>query len=256
MKRSARLRAGLVVGLAAALIGSTIVLYVPEYRSAFNTRLGEFLEAVRKLDGWGPVIIGAAYIPACLLFIPGSPLTLFGGFAFGGTFRGLAVVTACISLGSTLGASAAFLVGRTAARQWIEKKIAGNERFRALDAAVGSQGFKVVLLTRLSPVFPFNLLNYAFGLTRVSFRDYVLASWIGMLPGTIMYVYLGSTAGQLADVLAGTITKSPAQQMLFYAGLAATVVVTIFITRVSRRALAAVAPVPIEPRNSGNDQPR
>jgi uncharacterized membrane protein YdjX (TVP38/TMEM64 family) len=248
MKPSARFRAALAAGLAAALVTSTVVLYVPAYRSAFDIQLGQFLVAVRKLDGWGPVAVGAAYIPACLLFIPGSPLTLFGGFAFGGTFRGLAAVTACISAGSTAGASAAFLVGRTVARQWIEKKIAGNLRFRAIDAAVGSRGFKVVLLTRLSPVFPFNLLNYAFGLTSVSFRDYVLASWIGMLPGTILYVYLGSTAAQLADVVAGTVARSPAQQVLFYAGLAATVVITILITRISRRALAAAAPGPVESR--------
>jgi uncharacterized membrane protein YdjX (TVP38/TMEM64 family) len=252
MKPSAPLRAALAVALVTALIGSTIVLYVPTYRTAFNARLGESLDAVRKLDGWGPVLVGAAYIPACLLFIPGSPLTLFGGFAFGTTFRGLAAVTACVSVGSTLGASAAFFVGRTIARVWIEKKMAGNLRFRAIDAAVGRHGFKVVLLTRLSPVFPFNLLNYAFGLTGVSFRDYVLASWIGMLPGTMMYVYLGSTAGQLADVLAGTVAKSPSQQILFYAGLGATVVVTIFITRISRRALATVAPDPIESQSTGN----
>jgi uncharacterized membrane protein YdjX (TVP38/TMEM64 family) len=249
MKRFAPVRAALAVGLAAALIASTFVFYVPAYRGEFNARLGEFLEAVRNLDGWGPVIVGAAFIPACLLFIPGSPLTLFGGFAFGGTFRGLTVVTACVSLGSTLGASAAFLVGRTVARQWIETKMAGNLRFRAIDAAVGNQGFQVVLLTRLSPVFPFNLLNYAFGATRVSFRDYVLASWIGMLPGTIMYVYLGSTAGRLADVVTGTLAKSPAQQTLFYAGLGATIVVTIVITRIARRALATVAPDPMKPEH-------
>jgi uncharacterized membrane protein YdjX (TVP38/TMEM64 family) len=248
MKRTAPLRAVLALGLAAALVGSTVLLYVPAYRGAFNARLGEFLEAVRRFDTWGPVIIGAAFIPACLLFIPGSPLTLFGGFAFGGTLRGLALVTACVSAGSTLGASAAFLIGRTVAREWIENKLAGKERFRAIDAAVGQHGFKVVLLARLSPVFPFNLLNYAFGLTRVSFRDYVLASWIGMLPGTITYVYLGSTAARIANIVSSTgansQAKSPVQQVLFYTGLAATVVVTIFIARISRRALAALAPDP------------
>ncbi|HEY2250416.1 MAG TPA: TVP38/TMEM64 family protein [Planctomycetaceae bacterium] len=249
MKPPASLRAALAVMLAAALVGSTVVLSVPAYRSAFNARLGEFLTAVHELGTWGPVIIGAAFIPASLFFIPGSPLTLFGGFAFGGTFRGLALVTACVSIGSTLGAAAAFLCGRTVARQWIEGKLAGNPRFRAIDAAVGEQGFKVVLLTRLSPVFPFNLLNYAFGLTRVSFRDYVVASWMGMLPGTMLYVYLGSTAGQLADVLAGTVgkssgIKSPAQQVFFYAGLAATVVVTVLITRIARRALAKMSSPP------------
>jgi uncharacterized membrane protein YdjX (TVP38/TMEM64 family) len=128
------------------------------------------------------------------------------------------------------------------ARDWIERKVAVHPRFRALDAAVAGQGFKIVLLTRLSPVFPFNLLNYAFGLTRVSFRDYVLGSCIGMLPGTILYVYIGSTIGALADVVAGKIDRSPAQQALFYAGLAATLAVTVVVTRTARRALAQAVP--------------
>jgi uncharacterized membrane protein YdjX (TVP38/TMEM64 family) len=91
-------------------------------------------------------------------------------------------------------------------------------------------------------VIPFNLLNYAFGMTSVSFRDYVLASWIGMLPGTVLYVYLGSTMGALADVVAGRVEKTPAQQVFFYAGLAATLGVTLFITRIAKRALASALP--------------
>jgi uncharacterized membrane protein YdjX (TVP38/TMEM64 family) len=242
MKHRLWIRAGLAVGLLAVLVASTVILAVPEYRSAFNAQLTGFLEAVRGLGTWGPVIVGAAFIPACLFFLPGSPLTLFGGFAFGQTFGGLALVTACVSAGSTLGASAAFLVGRSVARGWIEKKVAVHPRFRALDAAVARQGFKIVLLARLSPAFPFNLLNYAFGLTQVSFRDYVLASWIGMLPGTILYVYIGSTVGALADVVAGKFERSPAQQALFYTGLAATLAVTIVVTRIARRALAQAVP--------------
>jgi uncharacterized membrane protein YdjX (TVP38/TMEM64 family) len=242
MQRAAPLRALFAILLLIALIGSTVVLFVPEYRVAFNARLTGFLETVRQLDTWGPVVVGAAFIPACLFFLPGSPLTLFGGFAFGGTFRGMAVVAACVSAGSTLGATAAFVVGRTIARQWIEARVAANTRFRAIDAAVGEHGFRIVLLTRLSPVFPFNLLNYAFGLTRVSFRDYFFASWIGMLPGTILYVYLGSTAGTLADIVAGRVEKSPAQQILYYAGLVATVAVTILIARLAKRSLAAALP--------------
>jgi uncharacterized membrane protein YdjX (TVP38/TMEM64 family) len=242
MKRRFWIRIGLAIVLVAALAASTVVLTVPHYRTAFNARLTGFLEAVRGLGAWGPVIVGASFIPACLFFLPGSPLTLFGGFAFGGTLPGLALVTACISAGSTVGASVAFLVGRSVAREWIEKKVAAHPRFRALDAAVAAQGFKIVLLTRLSPVLPFNLLNYAFSLTRVSFRDYVLASWLGMLPGTILYVYIGSTVGALADVVAGKVEKSPAQQVFFYAGLAATLAVTVFVTRIAKRALDTTLP--------------
>jgi uncharacterized membrane protein YdjX (TVP38/TMEM64 family) len=257
MKHRLWIRAGLAVGLLVGLVASTVILTVPAYHLAFNARLAGFLEEVRGLGAWGPVIVGASYIPACLLFLPGSLLTLFGGFAFGGTLRGLAAVTACISAGSTLGATAAFLVGRSVARDWIERKVAVYPRFRALDAAVAGQGFKIVLLTRLSPVFPFNLLNYAFGLTRVSVWDYVLGSWIGMLPGTILFVYIGSTIGALADVVAGKVERSPAQQALFYAGLAATLAVTIVVARIARRALAQAVPgeadvrLPTEPRSGG-----
>jgi uncharacterized membrane protein YdjX (TVP38/TMEM64 family) len=236
------IRAGFAVVVVAVLAASTVILTVPAYRSEFNARLTGFLDAVRGWGTWGPVLVGAAFIPVCLFFLPGSPLTLFGGFAFGQTFRGLALVAACISAGSTLGATAAFLVGRSVARDWIEKRVAAHPRFRALDAAVAEQGFKIVLLTRLSPAFPFNLLNYSFGLTRVSLRDYVLASWIGMLPGTILFAYLGSTVGALADVVAGKVEKSPAQQALFYTGLAATLAVTILVTRIARRALAQAVP--------------
>ncbi len=250
MRHRLWIRAGLAVVLLGLLAASTVVLAVPAFRAEFNARLSGFLETVRGLGGWGPVIIGAAFIPACLCFLPGSPLTLFGGFAFGGTFRGLTAVTACVSAGSTVGAAAAFLVGRSLARDWIEKKVAANPRFRAIDRAVAENGFKIVLLARLSPVFPFNLLNYAFGLTRVSFGDYVLASWIGMLPGTILYAYLGSTVGALADIVAGKVEKSPAQQVLFYVGLAATLAVTLLITRIARRALAQAVPAESP---SGND---
>jgi uncharacterized membrane protein YdjX (TVP38/TMEM64 family) len=247
MKHRLWIRAGLAVVLLALLAGSTVILTIPAYRAAFNERLTGFLETVRGLGGWGPVIVGAAFIPACVFFLPGSPLTLFGGFAFGGTFAGLAAVSACVSAGSTLGASAAFLAGRSLARGWIERRVAAYPRFQAIDHAVAENGFKIVLLARLSPVFPFNMLNYAFGLTRVSFRDYVLASWIGMLPGTILYVYIGSTVGALADIVAGRVEKSPAQQILFFTGLAATLAVTLLMTRIAKRALAEAVPNDSDP---------
>jgi uncharacterized membrane protein YdjX (TVP38/TMEM64 family) len=242
MKLRFGIRAGLAVVLLAMLAASSVILTVPACRTTFNTRLTGFLETVRGFDVWGPAVVGAAFIPACLFFLPGSPLTLFGGFAFGRTFQGLAAVVACVSIGSTMGASAAFLVGRSLARAWIERKVAANPRFRAIDRAVAEQGFKIVLLVRLSPVFPFNLLNYAFGVTRVSFRDYVLGSWIGMLPGTILYAYVGSTVGALADIVAGNVEQSPAQQIFFYLGLVATLAVTLFITRIAKRALAEAVP--------------
>jgi uncharacterized membrane protein YdjX (TVP38/TMEM64 family) len=230
MKKSAILRLVVLLGAGAAIGLGLVFLPVKQY-------LKDFVEWVQGLGPWGPVVLGAAYIPACLFFIPGSLITLGAGFSFG-----IFVGTVAVSVGSILGASAAFWVGRTLARGWIEKKVSNHPKFRAIDQAVGEQGFKIVLLTRLSPVFPFTLLNYAFGLTRVSFRDYFLASWIGMLPGTILYVYLGTTIMNLTEAAAGTTEKSTAQQVFFYLGLVVTVVVTIFVTRLAKKALDKAIP--------------
>jgi uncharacterized membrane protein YdjX (TVP38/TMEM64 family) len=167
-----------------------------------------------------------------VLFLPGSILTLGAGFVFG-VVRGSVLV----SISATLGATAAFLVGRYLARDWVGAKIAGNEKFRAVDEAVAREGWKIVGLTRLSPAFPFNLLNYAFGVTRVSLRDYFFASWIGMLPGTVMYVYIGSLAGDLATLGAGDRQRSAAEWALYVVGLVATIAVTVYVTRLARRAL-------------------
>jgi uncharacterized membrane protein YdjX (TVP38/TMEM64 family) len=177
------------------------------------------------------------YIVACVLFLPGSALTLGAGFLFK-----LLWGPVIVSIGATLGACAAFWVGRTLARGWIAKKVAGNAKFAAIDEAVGREGFKIVLLTRLSPIFPFNLLNYAFGLTRVRFRSYALASWIGMLPGTIMFVYIGSGLRSLADAAAGNAQPPPAQRIFFWAGLVVAVGVAVLVTRIARRALKEATP--------------
>ena len=191
--------------------------------------LRQALDFIAGLGPLGPALFIAVYVLACVLFIPGSVLTLGAGAVFGVVWGSIYV-----SAGATLGASAAFLVGRYLARDWVAKKIEGNASFAAIDRAVAAEGWKIVGLTRLSPVFPFTLLNYAFGLTRVSFRDYVFASWIGMMPGTVMYVYLGS----LAQVGASGQKKSPAEWALYGVGLIATLAVTFFVTRLARRALA------------------
>ena len=103
---------------------------------------------------------------------------------------------------------------------------------------MGNEGWKIVGLTRLSPIFPFNLLNYAYGLTKVSLRDYFFASWIGMFPGTVMYVYIGSLAGSVATVGAEERVRTTGEWVLYGVGLVATVVVTIYVTRLARKALS------------------
>src|ERR1043166_2896553 len=187
------------------------------------------LDWIGKLGPWGPVIFVGLYIVATVLFIPGSVLTLGAGAVFG-----VVLGSIFVSISATLGATAAFLVGRYLARDAIARKIEKNEKFATIDRAVAQEGWTIVFLTRLSPVFPFTLLNYAFGLTRVRLSHYVLASWIGMIPGTVMYVYLGS----LVNVGAGHRQRTTGEGVLYGVGLLDTVAVTTLVTRVARKALA------------------
>lgn len=214
----------------ASVITGTIFLPVKDW-------LIRGLEWTQGLGIWGPVFVIAFYIVACVLLLPGSIITLGAGFIFK-----VVIGTITVSIGSTLGACAAFWVGRTLARKWIAGQVAQNKKFAAIDEAVAQQGFKIVLLTRLSPIFPFNMLNYAFGLTKISFWKYALGSWIGMMPGTVMYVYFGAGLRSLADVASGQVEKGAAGKIFFWLGLAATMVVTIFITRLARNALKQAVP--------------
>lgn len=171
----------------------------------------------------------ALYVVATVCFLPGLPLTLAAGAIFG-----VAAGTALVSVGSTVGATAAFFIGRTVARDWVGQRIAAWPRFRAVDRAVASRGFWVVLLMRLSPALPFFLLNYAFGITAVKAREYVLGSWLGMFPATLAYVYAGSVAANLGQALAGKVELGATGWVLLGLGLAATVTVTVLVTRLAR----------------------
>jgi uncharacterized membrane protein YdjX (TVP38/TMEM64 family) len=194
--------------------------------------LSNALDWIRGLGPLAPVAFIAIYIAACVAFLPGSILTIGAGVIFG-VVRG----SIYVSVAATLGATAAFLVGRYLARDWVSAKLEGNTKFRAIDEAVGKEGWKIVFLTRLSPVFPFNLLNYAYGLTRVSLRDYFFASWIGMIPATILYVYIGSLSGDLARAAGGGARRTPLEWALTVVGFIATVAVVVYATRIGARAI-------------------
>jgi uncharacterized membrane protein YdjX (TVP38/TMEM64 family) len=190
------------------------------------------LEWIRGLGPLGPLVFVLLYIAATVLFVPGFILTVGAGFVFG-VVRG----TILVSISATLGATCAFLVGRYLARDWVASRIEGNPKFKAIDEAVAREGWKIVLLTRLSPLFPFNLLNYAFGLTKVGLRDYFFASWVGMFPVTLLYVYLGSVAESLATLGSGQRQRSAGEWALFGVGLLAAVAVAVYVTRLARAAL-------------------
>ncbi len=192
-----------------------------------------FLAWVDSLGVWAPVAFVIGYALATVLFVPGSILTMSGGVLFG-----LAKGTGLVFLGSTLGATLAFLIARYLARKPIESRLLDNERFQLIDKAVGKQGFKIVFLLRLVPFFPFIWLNYGLGLTKVKLRDYVLASF-GMLPGTFLYVYYGKALGSLAALAGDQQLEQGAERWVFLGlGLVAAIAVTTIITRIARRALA------------------
>ncbi|BAY12060.1 TVP38/TMEM64 family protein [Calothrix sp. NIES-2098] len=204
--------------------------------TTFNPQsiLKDALQWIDSLGSIGAIAFIALYIIATVAFLPGSILTLGSGVVFGVVWGSLYVL-----IGATLGATAAFLVGRYLARSWVSRKISGNKKFAAIDNAVGKAGLKIVLLTRLSPIFPFNLLNYAFGITGVSLKDYFIGS-VGMIPGTIMYVYIGSLAGNLARIGTEAQPTNPTiQWAIRIIGFIATVAVTVYITRIAKKALEA-----------------
>jgi uncharacterized membrane protein YdjX (TVP38/TMEM64 family) len=212
----------LYLGVVVVLIDAVKLFHVQDL-------LKQALDWIGRLGPWAALIFIFLYIIATVGFIPGSVLTLGAGALFG-----VAWGSVYVSIGSTLGATCAFLVGRYFARDAIAQKISGNSTFAAIDKAVADEGWKIVFLTRLSPVFPFTLLNYAFGLTQVKLRHYVLASWIGMMPGTVMYVYLGS----LANAGVGQHRRTTGEWILYGVGLLATILVAVFVTRIARKALA------------------
>ncbi|MGH7929806.1 MAG: TVP38/TMEM64 family protein, partial [Candidatus Binatia bacterium] len=212
-----------------------------------------FERYVHSLGALGPVVVVLAYILCTVLFIPGSALTIGSGTLFGLSTGFIVVV-----FGANLGALGSFLLARTFLRQKVARWAAANPKFHCLDRAIGKQGFKMVLLTRLSPVFPFVLLNYLLGLTAVRHSAYMVANFLGMLPATFLFVYIGAAA---RDAIAGQLDGSAGfyQQILKYVGLAATVAVVVVVTRIARKALREAEQAGggsfIKPRLDTNHQP-
>ncbi|MGY8640899.1 MAG: TVP38/TMEM64 family protein [Verrucomicrobiales bacterium] len=194
--------------------------------------LEQFIEWIKSLGVWGPIVFIVAYIILTVFMIPGSVLTLGAGFAFGLGWGSL-----WAAIGANLGANLAFLIGRYFAREKIQEKVTGNEKFEAVDKAVESEGWKIVALTRLAPVFPFTLLNYLYSVTGVKWVAYATATLIAMLPGTVMYVYLGSIGRFAAE--GGGAEKTTGEKIFFFVGLIAIVAITVYITKIGKKALAS-----------------
>jgi uncharacterized membrane protein YdjX (TVP38/TMEM64 family) len=214
----------LVTGL---IVGS---IFFDQLKSGFLSTL-QYCKQLGPINGSIALII--SNIIGALLFLPCLPFTLGAGFLYGTLFGSI-----LISLASTLAAILAFLCARYLARRWVENSISRKgSKFRILDNAIASDGFKIVFLIRCSPVHPYGLCNYLFGLTSVSFRDYSLASAIGMLPSTIMEVYYGASFKDITDIISGNLEQSTLSRVIFWASLVITTVATAAITMLLKRKL-------------------
>jgi uncharacterized membrane protein YdjX (TVP38/TMEM64 family) len=225
--------AGRLVALVVIVIG----LLLPARFLPVQQGLTSFNDWVGQMGATGIFIFVAVYAAATVLLAPGAILTIGAGFAFG-LWKGFLAVSA----GATLGAALAFLVARFIARDKIEAMARRSDKFQRIDNAIGKQGAKLVFLLRLSPVIPFNLSNYFYGLTAVKFWPYVLASWIGMMPGTFLYVYIGTAGKAAVSAAGGEAVKQGWQYWTFMSiGLVATIAVTIWVTKIARDALKKTA---------------
>ena len=225
MKRATVMRIAIASGLFAAIIACLTILPLPQY-------IKWSLAWIQSWGAWGPICLVLLYILVCLLLLPGSALSLTAGFLFGMAWG---AVTA--SLGATLGATAAFVAGRFLLRDYVEGGILDHPRFLAIDRAIDGQGFTIVLLTRLCSFFPYGLMSYLFGLTKVPLGRYIVATWLGRLPDILLFSYLGSTAKDLADLAAGKVEGGIERQVLLGVGLVAMITVAVLIAQIARRAL-------------------
>lgn len=240
--RTKRLRSFLTLVLVSAIAVTLFpnpALAQDTATAGFNPQawLQEALRGIDNLGLWAPLAFIGLYIVATVVFLPGSILTLGAGVVFG-VIKG----SLFVFVGAMLGATAAFLVGRYGARDWVARQIDNNLKFQAIDDAIGREGRKIIFLLRLSPAFPFNLLNYGLGLTQIGLKDYILGT-TGIIPGTLMYVYLGSLAGSLAQIGTGETPANPGiQWTIRIVGFIATVAVTVYVTRIARQALREAIP--------------
>ncbi|KAL1216536.1 putative membrane protein [Cardamine amara subsp. amara] len=206
----------------------TAVTFLP-----VEQKLKDFLLWIKEdLGPFGPLALALAYIPLTIVAVPASVLTLGGGYLFG-----LPVGFVADSIGATLGATAAFLLGRTIGRSYVTSKIKHYPKFQAVSLAIQKSGFKIVLLLRVVPILPFNMLNYLLSVTPVRLGEYMLATWFGMMPITFALVYVGTTLKDLSDITHGWHEMSAFRWVLMMFGVALAVILIICITRVAKSSL-------------------
>jgi len=220
---------GVVFVLAALVVGARLLPLAD-----WTVRLAEI---IRASGAWGVALFMVVYVVSTVAMVPGSILTMLAGFVYGPIY-GLPVAVPAAMLGAT----SSFLLGRTVLRDWVRRKVAESPRTKAIDQAIGREGFTVVLLLRLSPLVPFNALNYALSLSAISTGRFVLATLIGGIPGGWLYVYLGSLVTTAAELSTASAPQTPLRTFFYVAGLVATLVAAVVSGRIAKRALAGTLP--------------
>ena len=186
-------------------------------------------------SGWvGVLWFIVLYALTCVFFLPGSVLSVGAGAVYGFWFS-----TALVTISSTVGAMVNFLTSRYLARSWMQRKLSHSAKFRALDRAVSTEGWRMILISRMSPIVPHSLVSYAAGLIRISFWRFTLASFIGFLPQSAAYTYVGAVVGRALRTSAGETPHDPVIWVFYCLGLVATLAVTALTTRIARRSWKA-----------------
>lgn len=197
----------------------------------------QLVDLIRGAGAWGVLLFIAIYAVSAVSMVPASVLTMMGGFIYGPVYGLLIVIP-----GSLLGATGSFLLGRTILRDWVRRKMDQSPRTRALDQAITREAFTLVLLLRLSPLVPFDALNYALSLSGISLKRFLAATLVGEIPGAWLYVYLGSLVTTAAQLSSGSTPQSPLRTLFYAAGFLATIAVVVVTGRIAKRALAANLP--------------
>ena len=201
---------------------------------------GNLAEWITAFDRWseehrveGAFVLAGIYCVAAICLIPAALLTIVAGFILG-----LPVGCCAVIIGATTGSCLAFFNGRFLFKEMVDEYLIKKyPQMQALTRVIKTNQFKVVMLLRLSPIVPYNALNYCLGIMPLDFFPYMAGSFLGMMPGTLLYVYIGSTAASITDVASGNIRQTPLQQVLFWIGLGLTVLLTVAVTVLARREL-------------------
>lgn len=192
------------------------------------------VETLRAMDGWGMGVYAVLFLLLTLAFVPASLLTAVAGFLYGPVWG-----TALISPVGVVSAALAFSFGRTLTRAWVHRQLDRHPRLLAVDQAVARGGFRVVFLLRLASIVPFAPMSYAMGASRISSRDFLLATWLGLLPGTFLYVYLGSLVSSMKQILVGEVAVGTDPRLMTLVGFAAAALAMFTIARYARHAVKA-----------------